>query len=93
LNPVTLTPPDRQEVAFRGGSVTATKVFLAVKTLKDAGCDEIRPETLKTLNRGILWRTRVHRLMCGMAFWKDTERLTNWSGHPNTQEGRQEEMH
>jgi len=35
-------------------SITATEVFLVVKTLKAvkaAGCDEIRPEMLKALDR------------------------------------------
>ena len=39
-----------------------SKVLLLVKTLKAgkaAGCNEIRPEIHKALNRGVFWLTRV----------------------------------
>jgi len=42
-----------------------------MKTGMTAGCDEIRPETVKTLKR-VLWLIHVSS---GMVFWKDTERL------------------
>jgi len=34
-------------------TITAAEVFLAVKALKAAGCDEICPETLKPFKRGV----------------------------------------
>jgi len=40
-------------------TITAVEVFLTAKTLKAAGCDEIRPEMHKVLNRGVLWLTGV----------------------------------
>jgi len=40
-------------------TITPTEVSFAVKTLKGVGCDDIRPEMLKALNRGDLWLTRV----------------------------------
>lgn len=43
------------------------KVFLTVKTLKAgkaAEDDEIRPEILKALNKGVLWLTRMCQLHC-----------------------------
>jgi len=63
LDPVTITPSDTQEM-FLGeeSTITAAENFLAVKTLKAgeaAGCDEILPEMLKTLNR-----ERVYWLIC-----------------------------
>ena len=52
--------------AFREeNTVTATEVFLVVKTLnawKTAGCDEIRQELHKSLNGGVLWLTRLCRV-------------------------------
>jgi len=78
----------------RGGSkenpITANKVFLAVKTGKAAGCDKIRPGTLKALNR-----ERDHWLPpvpSGMTFWKGTERLVGklgWSS-PHKQGDRKQ---
>jgi len=43
-------------------TIAAVEVFPAVKTLKTwkvIGCDEIRPEKLTALNRGVPWLTRV----------------------------------
>jgi len=43
-------------------TITAAEVFLVVKTLKTgkaAGCDEIRHEIDKTLNRGVLCRKKM----------------------------------
>jgi len=42
-----------------GNIITAAEASLIVKTLKAAGCDEIRPEIPKALNHGVLWLTRV----------------------------------
>ena len=39
-------------------TITAAKV-LAVKILKAAGCNEIRPEMLEALKQGIIWLTHV----------------------------------
>jgi len=56
-------------------TITAAEVFLAVKTLKAAGCDEIRPEMLETLNRD----SSVAGVCVsgGLVFWKGTRRLVN----------------
>ena len=71
-------------------TITAAEVFLAVKTLKAAGCDEIRPEMLETLNRD----SSVAGVCVsgGLVFWKGTRRLVNWGDHPQTQKWRQEWM-
>jgi len=73
LNPVTTTPPNTHEVHFgEENTITATEASLAVKTLKAAGCDEIRPDMLKALNQGVLWLTRVcHVTWCSGRSPKD----------------------
>jgi len=70
-----------------------------LKAGKAAGCDEIRPEMLKTLNKRVLWLTRVLH-SSGLVFWKDTEGLrnletipTNWCKDHYTQESRRKKMH
>jgi len=40
-------------------TITAVETLLAVKTMNTAGGDEIQPEMLEALNRGVLWPTRV----------------------------------
>ena len=40
-------------------TITAVETLLAVKTMKTTGGDEIQPEMLEALNRGVLWPTRV----------------------------------
>ena len=52
-------------------TVTADEVFLAVKKLTDG--DEMLPEMLKALNRGIIWLTRV----CQVA-WGSGSALKDW---------------
>ena len=55
FNQATITPPDPQEVGLHlveENTTTAIEVFLAVKTLKAADSDKIRPEMLKALSRG-----------------------------------------
>jgi len=60
LHPVTITRPDTQEENFgKEKTITAAENFPAVKTLKVAVCNEIRPELLKAWNRRVLWLTRV----------------------------------
>jgi len=69
LIPVTIGDTRR---TFEGEYIA--EVFLAVKTLKAgkaAGCDDIRPEVLKVMNRGVLWLNCVSNCL---AFWKGTER-------------------
>jgi len=77
----------RTRGAFGGkNTITAAEVFLDVKALKSgkaAGCDEIRPEMLKTWNRGVLWLTRVSG---GLLFLEGTERLANLYDHLHTHE-------
>jgi len=44
---------------------TAAEVFPAAKTLKAgkaAGCDEIRPEMLKALNRRVIWLSHARQV-------------------------------
>jgi len=60
LNPDTLTALEMHEVDLKeGNAITTTEAFLAVKTLKAAGFDEVRPEMFKALNQEVLWQTRV----------------------------------
>jgi len=40
-NPIASTPLDKQKIDLGGGYHLSTNVFLAVKTLKAAGCSEI----------------------------------------------------
>jgi len=68
---------------------TAAEVFLAVKTLKSACCDKIRPEMLKAFNRQILWLICV----CQVAWCSGRARLSNWGDNRQTQERKQEVMH
>jgi len=102
LKPATITPQDIHEVHLRKEiSITATKILLAVKTLKAgmrAGCNEIRSEILKTLNReGILWLTCLCQLaLCSgrtTNVWEteviitihkhvDRSECTNYRGNP-----------
>jgi len=51
FNPVTLTSSGVQEVHL--GKEKSFEVFLAVKTLKAASCEEIQTEMLKTLNKEV----------------------------------------
>ena len=63
LNPVTITPQNTHDVHLgEENTTTADEVSFPIKALKggkDAGCDEIRREMLKALNRGSLWLTRA----------------------------------
>ena len=63
LNLVTITPQNTHHVHLgEENTITAVEVSFPIKALKggkDAGCDEIRREMLKALNRGILWLTRA----------------------------------
>ena len=57
LNAVNITPLNTQEVDLgEENNITSTEVFVAVKIMKAASCDEIRPQKLKALNRkGVIW--------------------------------------
>jgi len=64
LNPITTTPLDAHKVHFvEEITIAAVEVPLAVKPLKAAGCDEIRPEMLRALNRGVLCLTLVYQVI------------------------------
>ena len=70
--------------------ITATRVFLAVKTLKAVDSDKIRPAMLKALSGGVHWPTCVCQ-RC-LVFSEGIETLAKWGDHPYTQ-GRLEGMH
>jgi len=94
FNPVIIsTPLDTQEVYLgEENAITAIEVFPAVKTLKAAGCGEIRPEMLKALNEGMIWLTRV----CQVAWWfRKAPAPKDWQTGVmilNTQKGRKGRM-
>ena len=48
--------------------ITAVEDILAVKAVKAAGCDEMRLELLKALNRRFLWLAGVCHCQ-GLVFW------------------------
>ena len=78
LNPVRATPTDTCDTIDFGNEevFTLTKVAAAIRGLKSekaAGEDEIRPEMLKALNRGVRWLTRV----CQVA-WKFGKTPNDW---------------
>jgi len=50
LNSVTSSGKQEGQL-WEENSITASEVLPVVKTLKTAGCDKIRPEMLKALNR------------------------------------------
>jgi len=63
--PVTITLFDTQEVHLEEeNTITAAELFPAIKTLKAADCDEIRPEMLKPWTKKVLlaqeWQKRIH---------------------------------
>jgi len=67
-------------------TITEAEVFLTVKTLKAgkaAGGEEIRPEMLEAMNRGVLWLIRLSQVA-----WCSGKVL-----NPHTQEGRHERIH
>ena len=76
LNPVKAPTRDTHEVTQLGEKevFTAAEVATAIKGIKSAGDDEIRPEMLKALTgEGILWLTRV----CQVA-WKFGQTPRDW---------------
>jgi len=67
-------------------TITSVEALLAIKTLKAAGCNEIRTEILKASNRKVFVANLS--VSSGIAFWKHNERLTNWGIIPYTKRGQ-----